>query len=235
MNIDPENPTIHSDAQRKRIFYKSKDTGIPSKVASAILAQMTQHGYHQEALEIYGKYYSDSLNHHIKKLYDRLKLANIEISEIHELDIIMNNRKIVESFLSDKNFFWEGETDPEKLIIVFSTAYNNFDISFPDLHAVLMQYGFSILYLKNPDRGMFAGGCPGLGTSIDTMKKGLLRFLDRHGIVETFVTGYSSSGYASLYLAGELGASSYLGFGIKTDWSRTTTKKTVQGRVSPSQ
>ena len=81
---------------------------------------------------------------------------------------------------------------------------------------------------------MFADSCPGFGTSIDTMQRGLEAFINSHGIVETFVTGFSSGGYASLYLAGQIGASSYLGFGIKTDWSRTSIKKTSLGRVSPS-
>jgi hypothetical protein len=136
--------------------------------------------------------------------------------------------------LSDKSHFWIGMCEPERLIIVFSTAYNNFDISFLVLHAIFLQYGYSILYLKNLDGGMFADGCPGFGTSIDTMQRGLEAFINSHGIVETFVTGFSSGGYASLYLAGQIGASPYLGFGIKTDWSRTSIKKTSLGRVSPS-
>jgi hypothetical protein len=123
--------------------------------------------------------------------------------------------------------------DDNNLVIVFATAWNNFGISLPVLHFMLDKYPASVLYIKNPDKGMYCKGAPGLGGNIGEIVSNLEKFIDLNGYKKIMVLGFSSGGYAALYAAGAMGADSYVGFGVRTDWSRDCKIKISPTRVSP--
>lgn len=120
------------------------------------------------------------------------------------------------------------------MVVVYATPCNNFDISFPFLQCLLSKRADSILYVKNPARGMFTTGNLEYGKSIDEMSSSICRLVSRLQAARLSVMGFSGGGYAALHLAAMAGASRFLGFNIKTDWSRDSSFQIVSDRASPT-
>jgi hypothetical protein len=72
-----------------------------------------------------------------------------------------------------------------------------------------------------------------MGGDIDEMGLYLKKFCEDKRFSRVSVLGFSSGGYASLFAAGCIGASSFIGFGIRTDWSLSCPHPISPGRVSP--
>jgi hypothetical protein len=119
----------------------------------------------------------------------------------------------------DGFFFSKGSSRPEKLLVVFTTMFNNFRISNAVLYALLKEFGVSVLILKDCTYFNFLNGVSGLGTNICSLAKGISALASENHISEIFITGFSSGGYASLYASLLLPCSGYLGFSVPTDLS----------------
>ena len=82
---------------------------------------------------------------------------------------------------------------------------------------------------------MYCTGTPSFAQSIDGIGQALGEFCKSHNFSKVDVLGFSSSGYASLLSAGCIGASSYTGFGVRTDWSKQCPCPTAAGRAAPEE
>lgn len=155
---------------------------------------------------------------------------NNNLSKYNISEQISHNSELFERLLGFDTLFFEGGP---KLIIVFATMYNNFGVSFPVLHSMLLGQGLSILYIKNPNVDMYCSGSPKLGNSIDEMGRALKKFVLDHKFEKVSVAGFSSGGYAALLCAAIIGADVFIGFGIRTDWSRGSELLFSEGRAAP--
>ncbi|MEH6496956.1 MAG: hypothetical protein V7740_14515 [Pseudomonas marincola] len=160
-----------------------------------------------------------------------LENINNSLSKYNISEQISHGSKLFERLLGFDTLFFEGGSN---LIIVFATMYNNFGVSFPVLHSMLLGQGHSILYIKNPDVGMYCSGSPKLGNSIDEMGHALDKFVLDRKFISVSVFGFSSGGYAALFCAATIGADVFIGFGIRTDWSRGSELLFSQGRAAPN-
>lgn len=118
-------------------------------------------------------------------------------------------------------FFSRGDRQPEKLIVVFTTMYNNFYLSNLVFYAFLKQFGLSILILKDCSFFNYLKGVTGLGNDIEQVTDNIALLARRERISDIRITGFSSGGYASFYAACLLPCSRYLGFSLlSTDFSK---------------
>ena len=103
------------------------------------------------------------------------------------------------------------------LLVVFSTMYSDFWVSYPVLHCLLPSDTTSILYLKDPRGMMYLQGLAAYGETFDALCAGVRKIAADLSIDDIRVTAFSSGGYAALLLATSIRAGAYLGFSIRTD------------------
>ena len=231
MVLSNDNPDLHSFDQLSAVVAASADTRM-TKRALHVATQLTIHGMADKA-EVFIK----ALRDHTKSQFARDYLIRLESirANLGGQDIwdkVQQKDHILRHLLGF-NSIYLPRPDSRHLIIVFSAAYNNFGVSFPLLHLTLSKRPVAILYIKNPDKGLYCTGSPGMGGNIDEMGRYLKKFCEDNPFSKVSVLGFSSGGYASLFAAGCIGASSFIGFGIRTDWSLACPHPISPGRVSP--
>ena len=119
----------------------------------------------------------------------------------------------------DKPYFAAGATHPEKLLIIFTTVFNNFHLSNLALFTLLKPLGMSILFLKDSSQFNYLNGISAMGGDLSASTTLLKGIIARRGVRQVYVTGFSSSGYPSLLMSVLLPCDGYLGFSIRSDLS----------------
>jgi hypothetical protein len=138
-------------------------------------------------------------------------------------DVKNDNALMLKLYETEGFFFSKGTRYPQKLLVVFTTMFNNFSISNALLYALIKELDVSVLILKDCTYFNFLNGISGLGTDIYSITKAISSLAKEHHISEIFVTGFSSGGYASLYASFLLPCAGYLGLSVLTDFSREST------------
>jgi len=105
----------------------------------------------------------------------------------------------------------------QKLLVVFTTMYDDFWVSCPVLQCILEDCGANILYLKDPRRSLYLRGLSSFGDSFEALVDGIGRTARQTGARNIHIMGHSSGGYAGLLAASRLDAAAFLGFSIRTD------------------
>ncbi|WP_417241801.1 hypothetical protein [Celeribacter sp.] len=116
--------------------------------------------------------------------------------------------------------FFNSHDDSKPLIVVFTTAYNNFYMSNAVLASLLTQAGHPCLFVKDPSEYQFTTGIAGFGetwdTSIDALAATLPRLAKGRPVI---ATGFSSSGFSAVLAAIALKADAVVGFSIRNSLS----------------
>jgi hypothetical protein len=86
-------------------------------------------------------------------------------------------------------------------------------------YAVLKKYGVSVLFLKDCTYFNFLNGVEGLGSSIFDLSDSIGKIIRENEISKTYLVGFSSGGYASLFSSYLIPCRKYLGFSIASDLS----------------
>jgi len=176
---------------------------------------------------------ADLKNPKLSALFDPILAMAKSLAQYQIETSLKENLPLLNHLLSsDATFFKHPES--EHLIIVFATGWNNFGVSLPVLHAMLKNFQASILYIKNCDKGMYCDGSHGLGASIDEILINLKGYINKNPYAHISVLGFSSAGYAALLIAMELHAQTFVGFGIRTDWSVDCKIKSSPSRSRPA-
>lgn len=141
---------------------------------------------------------------------------------IHEFrgfrDNLSNRELRTEMYALDETYFELGKKHPHKLLVVFTTMYNNFYISNLSLISMLRELGVSILLLKDSSVFYYMHGRKGMSDIAEIVTK-IRKLQLENGIRQVYISGFSSSGYASLYISTLLACDGYLGFSIRSDLS----------------
>jgi hypothetical protein len=209
----------HSPAQLDKIN-KLFEKGEISATESLFLAtEATQHG-HPKALN-----FIEILQMHLKKkevqdYLSSLKLQSQFINSIPGWVTVKTNQEVLKKLyeLNGYNFI-KGSTYPHKLIIIFTTMYNNFYMSNPVFVTFLLQFGVSILILKDATRFNYLNGVKGLGSNLSEVAEKVNFFIAKERIQDLLITGFSSGGYSSLLFSCLVPCKRYLGFSIMSDFS----------------
>jgi hypothetical protein len=193
---------------------------LPPPTAMFVATQVVMHGS-DNAEEIIHRL-RDSLSHpdaldYVSKLCKQLEF----IKSLKFWPHVKNDCALMSKLYETEGFFFsKGSTFSQKLLVVFTTMFNNFRISNALLYAMIKELDVSVLILKDCTFFNFLNGVSGLGTDIYSIAKAISSLAREQHISEIFVTGFSSGGYASLYASFLLPCAGYLGLSVLTDLSR---------------
>lgn len=237
-NVQPlmlsiNNIEVHSRKQLASIInIQGSGHRFSRKMEMQIATQLTVHGLTESANSYIQQLRKCYPGPHIGKYLDFLGAINLNLAQYKVTEEIERSSICAELLSFDSMFFKRNNDD--HLIIVFATAWNNFGVSFPVLHMMLKRTNQSILYIKNPARGMYTTGSSQFGDNIDSMCEMLKDFVNAKAYKKVSVIGFSGGGYASLFAAGVIGADSYIGFAVKTDWSMSCPIPHAMWRTRPA-
>ena len=209
----------HSSAQLDKLN-KLFEQGKISATESLFLAtEASQHG-HPKALSFIDILQKQLKKKEVQDYLSSLKLQTQFINSIPGWGTVKANQEVLRKLyeLNGYNFI-KGSTYPDKLIIVFTTMYNNFYMSNPVFVAFLLQFGVSILILKDATRFNYLNGVKGLGGNLSEVAEKIKSIIAKERIQDVVITGFSSGGYSSLLFSCLVPCRRYLGFSIRSDFS----------------
>jgi hypothetical protein len=225
-------PVLHSNEQLLEILQMPLDN-IDVNAGTILATQLTLHGFSDRAIMLLDKLGKFKTSQLFSGYLNQLYLASEQLSSCRIEEKHIAKPAFFEDILS-LNISYFRKPGSKKLIIIFATGWNNFGVSLPVFNELLGNVEASILYIKNTDREMYCNGAPGLGDSIDKVASNLQKFKIENGYEDILVYGFSSGGYAALFSAAELRAKSFVGFGIRTNWSIDSMHTATPGRAAPS-
>lgn len=147
---------------------------------------------------------------------DRLDRRLAAIRSLPDLAPIMADPIRLATFYKHDGFQLFPFPSSRKLVVAFTTVYNNFGVSNAVLYALLRRFGVSILILKDPTVFAYGCGVRGLGEDPEQLADAVSRLARDIGSPEIYVTGFSSGGYPSLLFSSLVECKGYLGFSVRT-------------------
>lgn len=236
-------PHQHSVSQIKRIaeaLVAGKEKPLSLSEDLHIATELVQHGSPRAKNfinQIEKKVSNDLVNNYLRKLLLQLEF----IQSIPNLTNVLSNENLLQSLYRLNGFFFErGAKYPNKMIVVFTTMFNNFYLSNPVLYALLSQFGITLLVLKDATRFNYLNGVDGFAQNPHEIANQITLLARAKKIDEIYITGFSSGGYVSLLCSSLINCRGYLGFSITSDLSKNSTLKPgkyftndVSSKVSP--
>jgi hypothetical protein len=211
-----EHPQQHTLDGFDRLAAQARQDGLKQREALLLAEEMLSHG-HPDMLRMTARLKENPHRDVVAQGVMLEKCFAALRRRLHVEDV--DRKQIVRAYRKDGYLLFESAQKSRKLLVAFTTIFNNFYISHLNLHALLKDLGCHILLLKegtlaNFQRGVasFASDFPGIAEQIRATARQL-------GAEQIYVTGFSSSGYAALLTALALPCSGYLGFSQNTDLS----------------
>ncbi|APB98208.1 alpha/beta fold hydrolase [Polynucleobacter asymbioticus] len=209
----------HSSKQLNKLKELREKKEISVSESLFLATEAIQHGQ-PYALSLIDCLLSQFHKKEIQDFLFSLKLQCEFIESIQHWPMVKANPNTLKKLYELNGYqFIKGSKHPSKLIIVFTTMYNNFYMSNAVLAAFLLQFGISILILKDATRFNYLKGVQGLGDDLSKVANKIQLIIDQEGIKEVIIAGFSSGGYASLLLSCLVPCNRYLGFSIRSDLS----------------
>jgi hypothetical protein len=147
---------------------------------------------------------------------DRLDRRLAAIRSLPDLASIMADQPRLGTFYKNDGFQLFPAPSSRRLVVAFTTVFNNFGVSNAVLYALLRRFDVSILILKDPTVYTYGCGVRGLGDDPEQLADAVSRLARDIGCTEIYVTGFSSGGYPSLLFSSLIECRGYLGFSIHT-------------------
>ena len=187
----------------------------------SLATDLVQHGHCDAAIQI-GMLRRESRRSEVQDYCDLLEGAWRNLRQHFQLENQTINR--FTRFYHLNGGLLQRPLQPSgKLLVVFTTIYNNFWISSLALASLLEPAGVNVMILKDAThnhyhRGVdgFANDIPGITQSIQALAKNL-------NADSIFVSGFSSGGYAAMLVSLMLQCRGYLGFSHQVDLSEGST------------
>ncbi len=149
------------------------------------------------------------------------------IDTLTELPAIRQNQPLFQNLYDPQGCIYvDGGALRQKLVVVFTTMFNNFGIANLVLLAILRTYGVSVLLLRDCSRANYLGGASGFGSNLDEIAGNIEVFAHESGIEDIYLLGYSSGGYAACYASTRIRCAAHLGFSFPADFSPDTSLPT---------
>lgn len=210
---------LHSLEQIAFILKLSQQDALRPREAMFLAAQLVDHGF-PNSESFLTRLENDIPSHAAHEYLARLKQRNSVIQSLPHLDRFRRDPVLVRRFYESEGWlFRPGSFRRNIAIVVFTTIYNNFTLSNLVLDALLADLGVSRLYVRDTTEFVYFRGVKGLASSLQALPGALQRLLEGEGIEHVIITGYSSGGYASLFVTSLMTKVRYLGFSICSDLS----------------
>ena len=214
--LDFEHPYQHTLEAFDRLSTQARQDKIAPRDALKLAGEMLSHG-HPDMLRVTAQLKENphrdivAVGVLLEKIFEQLR-RRIHIEGL-------NRKQLARAYRKDGYLLFESPQKSGKLLVVFTTIFNNFYISHLNLYGVLKDLGCHLLLLKettlaNYQRGVasFASDFPGIADQICAAAR-------RLGADQIYLSGFSSSGYAALLTSLALPCQGYLGFSQNTDLS----------------
>jgi hypothetical protein len=208
-----------SFAQLKMIEDMRKSDSLSLRDDLFVVTQLVVHG--QPLADVNLRRLAGRSDHRGFQSYVRkLRDADRIISRTRRLKYVREQPDLWEKLYSlDQPVLVIGKKQPDKLLVIFVTMYNNFNISNVVLIAMLMELGVSILLLKDCTSFNYLKGAAGMGRNLSGLADRIKALSLKIGASRLYFAGFSSGTYAALHASLELEAIGYLGFSAVTDLS----------------
>jgi hypothetical protein len=181
-----------------------------------LVVQLVQHGW-PKVHESIKKSRDQARSVDLQIFLDKLLAQTYVVNEIPDWSSIRTNTKIITPYYRLNGYlYFPGNSYGHKLVIIFSTMYNNFYLSNAIVSSLLASWGVSVLLLKNATQLQYLNGVQGLGDNLFKVSEGISKIIEQEKIQDVYILGFSSGGYGSLFLSTQIPCNAYLGFSIHT-------------------
>ena len=211
-----EHPQQHTLEGFDRLAAQAKQDHIPPRVALVLAEELLSHGHpdtpratallrqnpHRDAV---------ALGVRLERCFDELR------RQLHVENV--DRKQVVRAYRRDGYLLFESRQKSRKLLVIFTTIFNNFYISHLNLHGMLKSLGCHLLILKETTLASYQRGVSGFASDIPGIAENIRATARRLGAEQIYVSGFSSGGYAALQTSLLLPCAGYLGFSQTTDLS----------------
>jgi hypothetical protein len=207
----------HSSQQIRHIRELiKKHHELPRQTQAWLAVQLVQHGWPQARQSIQN-FQNQFQSQEVKAFLNKLIAQTYVVEEIPNWSELRGDSKVMKSFYDLNGYVYlPGKEHKQKLVILFSTMYNNFYLSNAIISLLLKSWGVSVLLVKDATRFQYLNGIKGLGSDLFKVGQNLSKFIDQKNFTEVYILGFSSGGYGSLFLSTQIHCDAYLGFSVHT-------------------
>ena len=110
----------------------------------------------------------------------------------------------------------------KKLLVMFTSMFNSFDISIAAAASIVAKTGANILVLKDSTTNCYLQGVEGFSTDFAGIATGIQSLANELGADSIYISGFSSGGSAAMLTSLMLPCRGYLGFTHWTDMSENS-------------
>ena len=160
-----------------------------------------------------------NVRHHEVALHvARLQLSHKEVAKGFRLNAV-DDQLLNSTYRENGYFIVKNQRPVRKLLVLFSTMFNNFFFSNLVFCHLLRDLDCHILYLKDSTLANFHHGVEGLAPDIPGIAERIKTFASEIGADQLYFSGFSSGGYPALLISLLVGGAGFVGFSHETDLS----------------
>jgi hypothetical protein len=210
-----EHPVQHTIEAFDRLPAQVRQPQITPREALLLAEEMLSHG-HPDVLLLTGLLRQ---NPHRDAVRRGIVLETCLERLRQQLHVEALDRKLlVRAYRRDGYLLFESPQKSRKLLVFFTTIFNNFYLSHLNLQALLKDLGCHILILKETTLAHYQRGVASFATDIPGIAEKIGATARQLGADRVYVSGFSSGGYAALQTSLMLpNCQGYLGFSHPTD------------------
>lgn len=210
-----ENPNLHSLENLGNLETELAQGSISMRRAFHIAGQLAAHA-HPSAHKIIALLRDNARHSDIRDYAAMLGQCDSTIRRYFRLEALPRDQ--LERFYQREGFvFLRKQTESRKLLVIFTTMFNNFHFSTAAMAAMLGRLDCHLLFLKDSTLFNYHKGVSGFAPSLPAIGPAIERLASHCGSDRIYMSGYSSCGYAALYTALTSTCHGYLGFSQPID------------------
>lgn len=213
------NEQQHSLQQIARLETMLDSGKMSQRDAFFVASEMVCHGF-EKADTFIDMLLPQTSREDAQRFLISLKERNAQLQSWPFREQILKNSDLINRLYElDTHLAFKGSRHPEKVLVIFTTMYNNFGISTALLMSGLLQFGVSIVILKDSSFYTYLKGAKSIGKRLDDVTVYIREVQEQLEGKDLYFASYSSGAFAALYSAITLDARGYLAFSPITDRS----------------
>lgn len=210
-----EHATLHSLENLGKLETELAQGSVPMRRAFHIAGQLSSHA-HPSAHKVIALLRENARHSDILAHAEMLGQCDATIRRYFRLEELPRDQ--LERFYQREGFvFLRKQTDCRKLLVIFTTMFNNFHFSTAAMAAMLSRLDCNLLFLKDSTLFNYHRGVSGFAPSLPAIGPAIERLANHCGSDRIYMSGFSSCGYAALYTALTSTCHGYLGFSQPID------------------
>ena len=190
---------------------------IPLRQALFLAQELVAHGHGQASHPI-SLLQAQSRHADVQAFCVMLDRAWRNLRQHFQLEAVPE-RHVEQFYRRNGSILCRPAQESKKLLVIFTTIFNNFAISTLALTTLLQRLGVNILILKDATRFTYHRGVEGLAHDLPGIAEAIERTANQLNAERIYLSGFSSGGYPALMTSLRMDCAGYLGFSHMTDQS----------------